>query len=162
MCIHFYLPISVSTSALYSYVHTSPSTRTTTIDIYICINTYITWLQCLRVLIPVRACNTGELRATRYGNDSVLQCVAVCCSVLQYVAVCRSMLQCVAVCCSLSHMIRLSHLPAQPTQRKTVQNSVHVAVCCSVLHRVALCCSVLQCVAVCCSVLQCVAVCCIR
>ena len=32
--------------------------------------------------------------------DSVLQCVAVCCSVLQCVAVCCSVVQCVAVCCS--------------------------------------------------------------
>ena len=36
-----------------------------------------------------------------------------------------------------------------------------VVVCCSVLQCVAECCSVLQCAAVCCSVLQCVAVCCI-
>jgi len=34
-------------------------------------------------------------------TDSVLQCVAVCCSVLQCVAVCCSVLQCVAVCCSV-------------------------------------------------------------
>jgi len=65
-------------------------------------------------LIPVRECNTGEMRATRYDNGSMLQCVAVCCSML--------------------HMIRLLHLQTQPTQWKAVQNSVHVAVCCSVLH----------------------------
>jgi len=40
---------------------------------------------------------------------SVLQCVAVCCSVLQNVAVqcasvCRSVLQCVAVCYRVSHI----------------------------------------------------------
>ena len=34
-------------------------------------------------------------------GDSLLQCVAVCCSVLQCVAVCCSVLQCVAVCCSV-------------------------------------------------------------
>jgi len=34
-------------------------------------------------------------------EESVLQCVAVCCSVLQCVAVCCSVLQCVAVCCSV-------------------------------------------------------------
>jgi len=33
-------------------------------------------------------------------SDSVLQCVAVCCSALQCVAVCYR-LQCVAVCCSV-------------------------------------------------------------
>jgi len=32
-------------------------------------------------------------------QESVLQCVTVCCSVLQCVAVCCSALQCVAVCC---------------------------------------------------------------
>ena len=69
-------------------------------------------------LIPVRECNTGEMRATRYDNGSMLQCVAVCCSML--------------------HMIRLLHLQTQPTQWKAVQNSVHVAMCCSVLQCVAL------------------------
>ena len=87
--------------------------------------------------------------------DSVLQCVAVCCSVLQCVAVCCSVLQCIAVYCSVLQC---------------------VAVCCSVSRCVAVCCServesnarahqsaacggVLQCIAVCCSVWQCVAAC---
>ena len=81
------------------YIHFHPHVSIS-IEIDMCINTYITWLQCLRMLIPVRACNTGELRATRYDNGSMLQCVAVCCSMLQCVAVCCSMLQYVAVCCT--------------------------------------------------------------
>jgi len=36
--------------------------------------------------------------------DSLLQCVAVCCSVLQCDAVCCNMLQCVAVCCSCNRL----------------------------------------------------------
>jgi len=59
----------------------------------------------------------------RYMNQSVLQCVAVCCSVLQCVAVCCSVLQCVAVCCSVARGV----------------------VWCSVLQCVAVCCSVLHC-----------------
>ena len=68
-------------------------------------------------------------------NQSVLQCVAVCCSVLQCVAVCCSVLQCVVVC----------------RQRKQSRRGARicVVVCCTV------CCSVLQCVAVCCSVTAC-------
>ena len=37
--------------------------------------------------------------------NSLLRCVAVCCSVLQCVAVCCSVLQCVAVCCSVTSFI---------------------------------------------------------
>ena len=48
---------------------------------------------CLNALVAVVL-----LRVVR---DSMLQCVAVCCSVLQCVAVCCSVLQCVAVCCSV-------------------------------------------------------------
>jgi len=76
-------------------------------------------------------------------QNSVLPCVAMCCSVLQPVAVscyklgssglrgnCRErVLQCVAVCCSVSHFVAVCR-----------------SVCCSVLQRVASCCSVLQCV----------------
>jgi len=112
---------------------------------------------------------------------SVLQCVAVRCSVsrcvalcgmLQYVAVCCSVLQCVAVrctvwcvtvCCSVLWCVTLSADDAVTSSAYKYVWACHVAVCCSVLHRVVVCCSVLQCVAVCCmycSVLQCVAVCC--
>jgi len=87
-------------------------------------------------------------------TNSVLQCVAACCSVLQLNlwrihvphpadtgAVCCGVLQCVAVCCSVLQC---------------------VAVCCSVLWQYPVssivCCSVLQCFAVCCGVLRCVAV----
>jgi len=48
------------------------------------------------------AFETQRGRGMRY-DDSVLQCVAVCCSVLQCVAVCCSVSQCVAVCCSVLH-----------------------------------------------------------
>jgi len=64
--------------------------------------------------------------------ESVLQCVAVCCSVLQCVAVCCSVLQCVA---------SVLHWALQPYTGS-------VAVCCSELQCVAMCCSVLQ---VCCT-----------
>ena len=84
-------------------------------------------------------------------SQSVLQCVAVCCSVSQFVAMCCSVLQCVTVCCSgASHSENV--FPPPPhlhTQNSSVMQSV--AVCCSALQRVAVCCSVLQCVAVCCS-----------
>ena len=40
-------------------------------------------------------------------KDSVLQCVAVCCSVLQCVAVRCSVLQCVAVCCSVLQCVAM-------------------------------------------------------
>ena len=33
--------------------------------------------------------------------DSVLRCIAMCCSVLQCTAMCCSVLQCCAVCCSV-------------------------------------------------------------
>jgi len=68
--------------------------------------------------------------------ESVLQCVAICCSVLQSVAV-------------LSVKMHWS-VPAY----------LRAAVCCIVLYCVEVCCIVLQCVAVCCSVLQRVVVCC--
>ena len=115
------------------------------------------------------------------GLDSVLQCVAVCCSVLQCVAVCCSVLMCVS--------IQRDILDIEYQYPKTLQQCV--AVCCSVLQCVVVCwcvslsnetfltytsthrdsrtpiskdtatvCgSVLQRVAVCCSVLQCVDVC---
>ena len=73
-------------------------------------------------------------------EDSLVQCVAVCCSVLQCVAACCSVLQYVAVC-----------YLSKSTWRRGLSSSV----CCSVLQCVAVCCSVLQCVAVCCSMWQC-------
>jgi len=93
-------------------------------------------------------------------RQSVLHCVAVCCSVcslLQCVAECwpipatcvfethQSLLHCVAVCCNAVRSLDVF--------------LKHVKVRCSVLQCVAVCCSVLQYVAVCCSVLQCVAEC---
>ena len=80
------------------------------------------------------------LCAYRAGHcqQTMLQCVAACCTALQCVAVCCSILQCVVACCSLLQ---------------------YVALCCDVLQRAAACCSILQCAAVCCSVLQCTAVC---
>ena len=63
--------------------------------------------------------------------ESVLQCVAVCCSVLQ----------CVAVCCGLdSTLVESVPFVVGAAPLDTMQWKV--------------CCSVLQCVAVCCSVLQ--------
>ena len=41
--------------------------------------------------------------------NSVLQCVAVCCSVSQCVAVCCSVLQCVAVCRNVLQYVMLAH-----------------------------------------------------
>ena len=61
---------------------------------------------------------------------------------------CR-VLECVGVCCNTFD---------RATQSQAQSTNVCVAVCCSVLQRVAACCSVMQCVAMCCSVLQCVAV----
>jgi len=58
-------------------------------------------------------------------GESVLQCVAVCCSVLQ----------CVAVCCSVLHMHFLACLCVAPDE-SVLQC---VAACCSVLQRVAVC-----------------------
>jgi len=65
-------------------------------------------------------------------------------------------LQRVAVCCSV---LQSAYLVVMD-DREGVLYCIFVAMCCSVLQRVAVCCSTLQCVAVCCSVLQCVAVCC--
>jgi len=45
---------------------------------------------------------------------SVLQCVAACCSVLHYVTVCCSVLQCVAVCCSVLQCAAVSQCFAVP------------------------------------------------
>ena len=59
--------------------------------------------------------------------NTVLQCVAVCCSTLQCVPVCCRVLQCVAVCCSVLH---------------------RDAACCIVMRFGKVCCSVFQCYSV--------------
>jgi len=110
---------------------------------------------------------------------SVLQCVAVCCggsvSVLRcslyaqlslrrqlpsgvstsfMCCMCCSVLQCVAVCCR--ECDACSTVGCGVFEGYVWHTcALHVAVCCSVLQRVAV--GMLQCVAVCCSVLQCVA-----
>jgi len=96
----------------------------------VCVCVCVCVCGCVRVCIHVRLCvcapltilkeRAGEIeqtcqRYTRSCHDvpinsvdsvavgnSVLQCVAVCCSALQCVAVGRSVLQCVAVCCSVT------------------------------------------------------------
>jgi len=102
----------------------------------------------------------GSSAADSCVAESVLQCVAVCCSVLQCVA--DSVLQCVAVCCGVLRCVAVCCSVLSSAADSCVAEGVLrcVAVCFSVLQCVAVCCSVLQCVAVCCSVLQSVAVCC--
>ena len=60
---------------------------------------------CVYMCVSVRARvqQTEEIwhQSSLQRQDSVLQCVAVCCSVLQWFAVCCSVLQCVTVCCSV-------------------------------------------------------------
>ena len=54
--------------------------------------------------IYIYMCNIEGYSMSALENSSiqsVLQCVAVCCSVLQCAAVCCSVLQCAAVCCSV-------------------------------------------------------------
>jgi len=88
--------------------------------------------------------------------DSVLQCVAVCCSVLQCVAVCCSVVQCVAVCCSgavrcsavqYTHIFRISFCLYLFIMSMHVWIDVYSALQC-----VAVCCSMVQCVAAWCSI----------
>jgi len=136
----------------------------------------ISVLQCFAVYCSVLQCalhlERGERVVVVHDHvhellQSVLQCVAVCCSVLQCVAVCCSVLQCVAVCVAFE---RREHVVVHDHVHELLQCVLQCAeVCCmcySVLPCVAVCCSiavccrVLQCVAVCCSVLQRVAVCC--
>jgi len=81
--------------------------------------------------IESRGVSGIEVTFKKGGWQSLLQCVAACCSVLQCVAVCCGVLQCVAVCSG--------HQQGR---------------CHSLLWYVAVCCGVLQCVAACCSVLQ--------
>jgi len=66
--------------------------------------------------------------------DTVLQCVAACCSVLQCIAIDAYV---------ILHRVALDDIVLQ-----------RVAACCSVLKRITACCSVVRCVAMCCSVLQ--------
>ena len=66
-------------------------------------------------------------------GESVLQCVAVCCSVLQCVAACCSMLQCVAVCCTVLQLqfVLQCFVPKELDPGASMLQCV--AVCCSVL-----------------------------
>ena len=68
---------------------------------------------------------------------SVLQCVTVCCSVLQCVAEYCSVLQCVAVGPSLEYMDACCIRIIINTMRTDFFSTTCVAVCCSVLQRVA-------------------------
>ena len=77
-------------------------------------------------------------------GESVLQCVAVCCSVLQRVAGYCSMLQCVAVCQCVTQNSNHWSSRSETSHLSVMQG---VAQCCSVLQGVAVCCRVLQCVA---------------
>jgi len=86
---------------------------------------------CVAVCFSVLQC-CSDTGANLPDDNSVLECVAVCCSVLQCVAVRCSVLQCVAVYLILWMTDTGAILPDDN--------------------------SVLQCVAMCCSVLQCVAV----
>ena len=112
----------------------------------------------------------GALSCFSRCYTSVLQCVVVCCSVLQCVAVCCKVLQSVAVCCSV--LQRFAACCSALQRRSTTQDhGDEQDQCCNVLQRVAVslphktthmckisvavCCSVLQRVAACCSVMQC-------
>jgi len=66
--------------------------------------------------------------------DSVLQCVAVCCSVLPCVAVCCSMLQSAAVCCIVTYVY---HRIEEKGWSK-VWYWCHARLCCNVLQCVAM------------------------
>ena len=69
-----------------------------------------------------------QQREQRRALQTVLQCVAVCCSVLQ----------CVAVCCSVLHVLQCDDY-AHTAARATQSLPDCVAVCCSVLQYVAVC-----------------------
>ena len=126
---------------------------------------------CCRVLQCVAGCHTSPESnlSTRRRTDSVLKCVAACCSVLLLQCVarhstltlcCSSVLQqrVAAACCSVLHVTRLSLCVAAACCSSVLQQ--HVAVCCTSLdshsstchynkHGVAAasCSSVLRCVA---------------
>jgi len=70
-----------------------------------------------------------------YQFQSVLQCVAVCCSVLQCVAVCCSVLQCVAVCCSV---LAQEKLQARTKKKNNLLQNL-LFVCAAPLRLVILC-----------------------
>ena len=105
-------------------------------------------------------------------SQTMLQCVAVCCSVLQRVAVCGSGFRmpyfCKSFfrkcCCSVSQCVWFAvdcGALRMPYLRKSLFTNNTVVCCCSMLQclGVAVCYIVLQCATVCRSVLQCVAVC---
>jgi len=105
-------------------------------------------LQCVAACCSVNNRWILDLQAaSRWFDNTLLQCVVLRCSMLQ----CVAMLQCIALCCSVLQCVAVccSVLPIR-------QNPV--APCYTLLHSVALCCSALQCVAVCCSMLHCIAI----
>jgi len=99
-------------------------------------------------------------------RDSVLQCVAVCCSVITIVTT-EGVLLLVEKCklCMRQGKFKMEDNYSDSSRTWSLQSKYEmhcVAVCRSVLQFIAVCCSVLQCshysrYKVCCSVLQCVA-----
>ena len=88
--------------------------------------------------------------------ESVLQCVAVCCSVCHHTA-CISLSvsrKRVAVCCSVFQCCSVLHLLQCLSSYRMYLPLCVLKACCSMLQCVSVCCSVLQCVAVCCSALH--------
>jgi len=85
---------------------------------------------------------------------------------IYYLYICIYIYVCVIICvlANVSSKMFLSARAwfnrfAVPTYCSTLQHTIRLSACCSVLQRVAVCCSVLQCVAVWCSVVHCVAEC---
>jgi len=85
---------------------------------------------------------------------------------IYYLYICIYIYVCVIICvlAKVSSKMFLSARAwfnrfAVPTYCSTLQHTIRLSACCSVLQRVAVCCSVLQCVAVWCSVVHCVAEC---
>jgi len=83
----------------------------------------------------------------------VLQCIVVCCSVLQRVAVCCGVLQCATESSVLCRVWKIKYfylcVCVDVTRGQIEEGNPSIAVCCSVLQRVAACCSELQRVAAC-------------
>ena len=84
ICVYVYLNICIFIR-IYMYVYLCTNT-------YTCTCLYMYMHRCPRIT-PLRM----KLTASPSNDNSMLQCVAVCCRVLQCVAVCCSVLQCVAV-----------------------------------------------------------------